>query len=114
MALEKIRKENDIKKLDESQIKERPYGLETYRPLGYQEPAEFYSPKYPKEFDNTSDGSDFRNTVYWNPVVDFDSEGKAFVEFFANDIEKTSYTIKIEGIADNGRLIQATGSIRKH
>ena len=99
---------------DESQIKERPYGLKTYRPLGYQEPAEFYSPKYPKEFDNTSDGSDFRNTVYWNPVVDFDSEGKAFVEFFANDIEKTSYTIKIEGVADNGRLIQATGSIRKH
>ncbi len=99
---------------DASQIKERPYGLKTYRPLGYQEPAEFYSPKYPKEFNNTSDGSDYRNTVYWNPSVEFDSEGKASVEFFANDIKNTIYTVRIEGIADNGELIQATGSIRKH
>ena len=99
---------------DASQIKERPYGLKTYRPLGYQEPVEFYSPKYPKDFGNASDGSDFRNTVYWNPAVEIDSDGKASVEFFANDIKNTTYTVRIEGIAGNGNLIQATGSIHKH
>lgn len=42
-------------------------GLATLYPLGYQKPAEFYSPKYdvPNSLQTTK--TDFRTTVYWNP-----------------------------------------------
>lgn len=47
---------------------------------GYSTPVEFYSPDYsllPKD-------EDYRRTLYWNPNVKTDSEGKATVEFYNN------------------------------
>ena len=79
------------------------------KPLGYQKAAEFYSPKY--EVTDRPDGTDLRSTVYWNPCVRFGDDGKADFEFFTSDNPATSYTIFIEGITDDGRIITGSSQI---
>ncbi|MDE6457993.1 MAG: hypothetical protein K2L31_05265, partial [Muribaculum sp.] len=79
------------------------------KPLGYQKSAEFYSPKY--EVTDRPDGTDLRSTVYWNPCVRFGDDGKADFEFFTSDNPNTSYTIFIEGITDDGRIITGSSQI---
>lgn len=98
---------------DGSDIEERPYGIKYFTPLGYQEPVEFYSPKYAKDFGNISDGNDLRSTVYWNPCVKIGKTGKATLEFYANDNRNTRYNVVVEGITPSGELIRATTSIKK-
>ncbi len=92
---------------------EKPYGMKYITPLGYQQPAEFYSPKYAKDFGNSSDGGDLRSTVYWNPDVKIDADGNAMVEFYANDNRNTRYDVVVEGVTRGGELVQATTQIRK-
>ncbi|TCI90366.1 TonB-dependent receptor plug domain-containing protein [Tenacibaculum sp. M341] len=63
---------------------------------------EFYIPKYegkelPKE------RSDFRQTIYWNPVIQTDEYGKAEFEFYNSDAI-TSFIMTVEGIGYNGLL----------
>ena len=82
-------------------------------PLGYQAPAEFYSPKYAKDFGNSSDGGDFRSTVYWNPDVKIDADGNATVEFYANDNRNTRYNVVVEGVTRGGELVHTKAQIRK-
>lgn len=47
---------------------------------------------------------DFRRTLYWNPDVETDSEGKATIEFF-NSPTCRRINISAEGIADNGHVV---------
>lgn len=66
---------------------------------GYSQPDEFYSPDYsrqplPKE-------GDHRRTLYWNPDVRTDGEGRATVSFFNNATCRT-LDISAEGFADDG------------
>jgi hypothetical protein len=51
---------------------------------------------------------DFRNTLYWNPSVKTDKEGKAVVEFWSSDF-RSDYEISIQGFNGNGEPV----SIRK-
>ncbi len=62
----------------------------------------FYSPKYahPK---TEAEPYDLRNTVYWNPNVLTDKDGKAAFEYFNGDTKGT-YRVVIEGIDDDGNL----------
>jgi hypothetical protein len=46
---------------------------------------------------------DFRNTLYWNPSIKPDHDGKASVEFWSSD-NKADYLINIQGITQDGRL----------
>lgn len=92
---------------------EKPYGMKYIMPLGYQQPAEFYSPKYAKDFGNNSDGGDLRSTVYWNPDVKIDADGNAMVEFYANDNRNTRYDVLVEGVTGDGELVHTTTQIRK-
>ena len=91
-----------------AKIREHNPHIAIARPLGYQKAAEFYSPKY--EPTERPDGTDLRSTIYWNPCVRIGDDGKADFEFFTSDNPSTSYTIFIEGITDDGRII--TGSSR--
>lgn len=84
--------------------------LKVYMPLGYQEPAEFYSPKYTVH-DNAPGQTDYRSTLYWNPCVKFDNKGVGQIEFYTNDMENTSYKINIEGITDDGKIIKGEKTI---
>jgi uncharacterized protein YfaS (alpha-2-macroglobulin family) len=45
---------------------------------------------------------DFRNTLYWNPSVKTDSEGKALVEFWTSDFV-SDYEVNIQGITPAGK-----------
>ncbi len=74
-------------------------------PLGYQTPAEFYAPAYPTEKSRRATVPDYRTTLYWNPAVKLDDEGRATVEFYTADAPP-NYDIKIEGVTKTGKIIQ--------
>lgn len=77
------------------------FNLKKISPLGYQRPIEFYSPKY--ETAQDKEMPDYRTTIYWNPAIDLDREGKASFSFFTgNDPDR--YAVVIEGIMDNGGI----------
>ncbi len=60
----------------------------------------FYIPKYEsKELPKKRD--DFRQTIYWNPVVQTDEAGKAEIEFYNSDAI-TSFMAVCEGVGANG------------
>ncbi|MBO4673520.1 MAG: hypothetical protein J5616_04145, partial [Bacteroidaceae bacterium] len=48
--------------------------------------------------------ADFRRTIYWNPDIRTDKEGKAKVEFFNNSTCQEMY-ISVEGITEDGRVL---------
>ena len=69
----------------------------------YDMPQTFDMPDYsvlPKE-------SDFRRTLYWNPNVKTDKDGKAKIEFYNNSSCK-QVVISAEGITADGRAIIAS------
>ncbi len=64
----------------------------------------FYAPMYQSL--ETEERSDFRETIYWNPVVQTDRTGTAKIEFWNSDATTTFRAIA-EGIAFNGKLGRA-------
>ncbi|WP_199117109.1 TonB-dependent receptor plug domain-containing protein [Pedobacter sp. ASV28] len=79
-----------------------PYtpGLINYTPKGYTVVKEFYSPKYDVKPDSRPD---FRTTVFWEPQLATDNDGKAKISYFNTDVPGV-YRIVIEGIDINGSL----------
>ncbi len=65
-------------------------------------PKLFYIPKYDGE-QISEERTDFRQTIYWNPVIQTNENGKAEFEFFNSDAI-TSFKITTEGIGFNGLL----------
>ncbi|MDR2585254.1 MAG: TonB-dependent receptor plug domain-containing protein, partial [Prevotellaceae bacterium] len=63
-------------------------------PLGYQQPVEFFSPK-------TDNGT----TIHWQPVVQTNSQGVASFDFYTSD-DSESYTVTIQGVTNDGQIIQ--------
>lgn len=64
----------------------------------------FYVPKY--EDVHTEERTDFRETIYWNPTIQTDKNGKAVVEFYNSDASST-FRVIAEGIGWNGKLGRA-------
>ncbi len=62
----------------------------------------FVSPDYSEAQTMESRIPDYRNTLYWNPSVKTDKEGKARVEFWSSD-NKADYLINIQGITRDGK-----------
>ncbi|MBS1681269.1 MAG: TonB-dependent receptor plug domain-containing protein [Bacteroidetes bacterium] len=89
--------------------KEKVPGTLTLRLLGYNAPREFYSPKYPVADVGSENNStlDLRSTLYWNPSVKTDAEGKAKIAFWTTD-EKTTIRIDLQGMSSDGRPTNAT------
>lgn len=67
---------------------------------GYSEPAEFYSPDYSK---TERTDFDYRRTLYWNPSLKPDAEGKVSVEFYNNSNCK-SLKFSAESISSDGTI----------
>ena len=66
---------------------------------GYSRQYEFYAPEYP---DGPVLGDvDYRRTLYWNPNVITDDEGKAKVEFYNNSITR-HFDISAAGMTASG------------
>ena len=72
-------------------------------PLGYQKPAEFYSPKYETDRQRNAPERDLRTTVYWNPMIQIDNE-IAEIEFYSAD-DSVDYNIEIYGLVKNTPLL---------
>ena len=53
---------------------------------------------------------DFRTTLYWNPQVVLDKDGKAEIEFYTSD-DTGEYIIDVEGYTDTGNRIKETRNI---
>jgi hypothetical protein len=66
----------------------------------------FISPDYSSSDLKNSPNPDFRNTLYWNPSVKTDSEGKVRFEFWTSDFV-SEYEINVQGITSNGEVISA-------
>ncbi len=81
--------------------KETPY-IKYFMPLGFQKPSEFYAPEYDTPEKNTK--PDLRTTINWQPNLTTDEEGKASFSFYTADVPST-YTVVIEGITENGKIV---------
>lgn len=67
--------------------------------LGYSSPVDYYSPSYP---DGPVFGAiDYRRTLYWNPNLITDQEGKAEVEFYNNSYSQ-HFDVSAAGITAGG------------
>ena len=69
---------------------------------GFELGREFYSPRYdtPKRMNNLPDS---RSTLYWNPMIQTNANGKATVTFWNSD-ERTTVRIVAEGATAKGLL----------
>ena len=77
----------------------RNLGRRTTTVKGFTRPVQFYSPIYP---DGPIEGhADYRRTLYWNPNVITDEEGRARVEFYNNSFTR-KFTINAAGITASG------------
>lgn len=75
-----------------------------FSPLGYAKAKQFYSPKYAVRQSGPVT-NDLRSTIYWNPTINTDATGKAFVEFFNAD-GRGPYRAVIEGMDKEGNLFR--------
>ena len=68
----------------------------------YSRETRFNSPVYGSDSLRNSPLPDFRNTLYWNPYLETQTDGVASFEFFTSD-ESGDYTLFIEGISPDGK-----------
>jgi hypothetical protein len=54
---------------------------------------------------------DFRNTLYWNPSVKPDVDGKVKIDFWTSDISD-EYEVNIQGITPEGKTISLVKIIK--
>jgi len=90
--------------------KERSFNHVSLSPLGYQEPVEFYSPKYETPESKHLGNPDYRTTIYWKPDIYISSENEATFEFYTSDFPST-YSVVIEGVSSEGKLIRQVEKI---
>jgi hypothetical protein len=67
---------------------------------GYCKPAEFYAPDYSK---TPRTDFDYRRTLYWNPSLKPNAEGKASVEFY-NSSRCKSLKVSAESLSSDGTI----------
>ena len=70
---------------------------------GFAEPAEFYSPNYSR-YKLPEGQKDYRRTLYWNPNLRLDSEGRARVTLF-NNSRTTQIQVEAAGQGADGTLL---------
>lgn len=89
-----------IVKVNPNRLKARePIGVRLTTLQGYSLPRAFYSPNY-KDYQLPKE-EDFRRTLYWNPNVKTNSQGKASVTFYNNGSCK-AMTMSAETLTSEG------------
>jgi len=66
---------------------------------GYSPVKDFYSPNY----SDLPPASDYRRTIYWNPMVTPDEHGKATITFY-NNSNATNFSISAETVTSQGMI----------
>lgn len=103
-----------LKNGTEEGFSKRNYTIKKFLPLGFQRAAEFYAPRYDTGNNGMGEGTDLRETLYWNPSITIGSNKQARFNFYTNDAASTSYTITVEGVTSSGELIHAVKKITKN
>ena len=85
-------------------------GTYLYKPIPFSLPKEFYSPKYTVKNKNIAVGADLRSTIFWEPNIITDKDGKATVSFYSAD-KRAKYNILIEGADLGGQIGLGKGQI---
>ena len=67
----------------------------------------FTSPDYSTDEKKSSRIPDFRNTLYWNPSVKPEKDGKARVEFWSSD-QASDYVINVQGTGADGKPVSVS------
>ncbi len=82
--------------------------------VSYHQARQFYAPSYYPNNLNQNRGGDRRQTLYWNPNISTNENGKATINYFNGDIENT-FRIILEGISNQGVVVrnEHTYSIQK-
>ncbi len=68
---------------------------------GYSISRKFYSPDYSHTSGNET-MPDLRSTIYWQPYIKTDDDGKAAIDFY-NGENAATYNVVIEGLSDDGK-----------
>ena len=89
----------------------KPHNYAIYNPLGYQKPAAFYSPKYETSEAKQSTVPDYRTTIFWKPDLVVSDTGEASFDFYTSDFP-TTYSIVIEGLTNDGKIVRQVEKIR--
>src|SRR5258708_2164937 len=71
---------------------------------GLELQREFYSPSYATEQEAASHLPDFRNVLYWSPVLPTDPQGRGSLSFYSSDIPG-HYVAVLEGLAPDGTAV---------
>ena len=71
--------------------------------IGYSAYRKFYSPAYIGKEDKEKTKSDFRSTLYWNPIVQTDEDGQNWVEFYNSD-QIGEVQVVVEGVTKDGKI----------
>jgi hypothetical protein len=79
----------------------KPLSMASIHQQGWKPNVEFCSPQYTDKSQKTR--PDHRTTLYWNPKVKTDANGKARIRFYASDISKR-YLVTLEGVTNNGTI----------
>ena len=89
--------------LMESKSKRPAYRDRYYVMPGYSVCDEFYQPNYanrkiPEDF------KDYRRTLYWNPNLKLDENGKAKLSFYNNG-RNNQFSVSVQGFAQDGTIV---------
>jgi hypothetical protein len=89
--------------LKPSAYEKKEFNLINTEVTGYYNARTFYSPNY--EYPSTR--SDQRTTIYWEPMISTDADGKATVSYYNAD-PKSKIKIVVEGLTEKGVPIAVT------
>jgi len=87
------------------------FNYKTFTPTGYQNPVEFYAPRYETLSAKQSEVPDYRTTIFWKPDVVITDTGEANFEFYTADYP-TTYSVVIEGITTDGQIIRQVEKLK--
>lgn len=88
-------------------VEDNVRGLERAIVYGFQQPSNFYAPKYGVNVPRDLDTPDNRITLHWEPLLEM-MTGEEQIRFWANDVP-SQYRIVLEGITDSGIPFYSTG-----
>ena len=74
------------------------------RLAGYQQPIDYYFPRYQPGEKPSQMQPDVRRTLYWNPYLRMAKDTPIHLDFYSADLP-TTYTIRVEGITSRGRIV---------
>lgn len=84
--------------------KPKKRGIINFVHPGYSHARKFYEPVYRTQ-KKEDDKFDYRSTMYWNPTIKLNEQGKASISFYTDDVI-SPYRVILEGITQNGQIIK--------